>query len=78
MSSRLTPLMETALRAMTRGELHWTVGIGWRSSIGIEGIWNAHTIKWLAGHGYCRLQGARASITTEGRNALAGVEGWAA
>lgn len=74
----LTPLMETALRAMTRGELYWTAGIGWKSAASVDGVWNTHTIRWLAGHGLSAVRGARAEITPEGRDALDAAERWAA
>lgn len=80
----LTPLMETALRAMTRGELRYTVDIGWTitfppSNEGEKIIaWNSHTIRWLAGHGFCAVRGSRAAITLEGRDALDAADRWAA
>jgi hypothetical protein len=76
--TRLTPRMETALHAMTRGELYWTAAIGWQSTAGVEGCWNSHTIRYLAGHSLCVVQGSRATITPQGREALADVERWAA
>lgn len=64
-----TPMMDTALRAMTRGELRWTV-TGWVSDVA-DGIWNTHTINWLAGKGLCSKSANRARLTARGREELA-------
>jgi hypothetical protein len=73
----LTPMAETALHALTHGDLRWTPD-GWVSSCGVVGIWNSHTIKWLAGRGYCAIRRSRAMIASEGRKALDRLTGWAA
>jgi hypothetical protein len=64
---RLTPHMEGALRAMTRGELRFAADIGWQSP---DGLWNSHTIRWLAGRGLVAINGSRARITSDGIAAL--------
>jgi hypothetical protein len=69
MTAHLTPMKQSALHAMTKGELRFTPD-GWVSTVGIEGIWNSHAILWLAGKGYCVIRGSRAAITADGRDAV--------
>jgi hypothetical protein len=76
---RLTARKETALRAMRRGQLEYTAD-GWISSVGYAGIWNTHTITFLAWLGLCALDRAReaATITRQGKDWLEGQDRWAA
>lgn len=67
--SELTPFMESALFAMRRGALERQPD-GWRSTAGICGLWNSHTLQWMAGQGLCVIAGDQAKITSEGKAAL--------
>lgn len=69
---RLTPHMEAALRAMTRGDLAWSID-GWRAISG-DDRWNSHTVNYLAGRGLLVKNASRASITPDGRRELAHAE----
>lgn len=74
---RLTPMAESALFALTRGPLRWTAEVGWESSVGTDGRWNSHTIRWLAAsRGYCVIKGTRAHITDAGHAEI--MREWAA
>jgi hypothetical protein len=73
----LTPLMQTALSAMCHGALEHTAE-GWRSSTGRAGIWNSHSIRWLANRQFCLIEGKRATITRQGKQVLVELQGWAA
>lgn len=53
-ASWLTPYKQTALQAMAQGPLDRTTD-GWISRKGVEGLWNSHTITWLARQNYCSL-----------------------
>lgn len=64
----LTPFMESALFAMRRGALE-RQSDGWRSAT-IRGLWNSHTIGWMAERGLCRVIGGQATITRDGKAAL--------
>jgi hypothetical protein len=70
--ARLTPFKESALAALARGALELTPD-GWRSTVGADGLWNSHTITWLAWRRYCAIEGGRAVITGAGRTEYAGM-----
>lgn len=53
-ASWLTPMKQTALQAMALGPLDRTPE-GWISRRGEPGVWNSHTIRWLADQNYCSL-----------------------
>ncbi len=75
---RLTPMMETCLRAMARGELIRGAD-GWRSSLGLDGVWNSHTVGYLRRRGFCFVRGEkRAVIAGPGRMAIGEIDGVAA
>lgn len=50
----LPPLKESALRAMLRAPLQLVPDVGWSSVIGLDGLWNSHTVRWLAWRGYAQ------------------------
>jgi hypothetical protein len=73
MNRRLTPMMETCLRAMARAGLEHRA-IGWVPSNGEAGCWNSHTTLWLKRIGYASIIGHRARIEPAGRWAIAGAD----
>ena len=64
--SRLTPIMEEVLRALEHGELEHTPAV-WRSTAGVAGLWNSHTLSWLQHQGYVRIRAGRATIRAAGK-----------
>jgi hypothetical protein len=76
MTVRLTPLMESALLAMLQGSLTRDGNRGWVSTVpGAEGVWNSHTIRWMASRRFCviSMDKSKASITPNGK-AMIGYE----
>lgn len=76
---RLTARKETALRAMRRGPLDHTAD-GWISRAGYAGLWNTHSVTFLAWLGLCALDRARttATITLQGKQWIENQDRWAA
>lgn len=77
---RLTARKETALRAMRRGPLDFTPDVGWTSRAGYAGLWNTHSVTFLAWLGLCAIDRERttATITFQGKQWLEGQDRWAA
>lgn len=64
---RLSPFKYTCLRALAQGPLIWTEE-GWRSTVAVRGLWNSHTVLWLAWRGYCVAEREKsATVTAAGR-----------
>lgn len=72
----LPPMKYSCLRALAQGPLEWRVLVteqgceaGWRSTVGVRGLWNSHTVLWLANcRGYCvATPRGTATITPAGR-----------
>jgi hypothetical protein len=69
----MTPMMESALRAMMVAPLV-PAADGWRSADG--GPWNTHTISYMGmNKGWCARVGAGIEITKVGIGALAQLNG---
>lgn len=78
---KLTPMRESALRAMLRGPLRWQQD-GWHSVVDVPGCWNSITIWWLGSKGLAQIYWdngvKRVKIRSAGRELLSRSEELAA
>jgi hypothetical protein len=67
----LTPYKQTCMQALSEGPLDRTPD-GWISRKGTEGLWNSHTVLYLASLGFARLNHGKttAGITNPGRKKI--------